>query len=203
MIDIDKLLNKLPQADEKNKKFILGGILLFIFLIYYFVIMQPQLSTLRTLNPEIMLITQDLKKIETDVTQMAQYRKQVEVLQKKVDQVGGGIKTKEDVPRILEQISRMANKYRIRIDQIMPLVENQEVLLKNNDGKYMALPIAIDCQGGYHDFGRFVNDIEQNNASLKVDRFTITANTQDMLKHSIKLTLNAILLEPPTPGEKK
>ena len=193
---IDKISNSLPQVNEKNRKFVLIGIMGFVFFIYYFVIMQPQLSTLRTINPEIMIITQDLQKVKDDVNRMAQYRKQVEDLKTKITKVGGGIKSKEDVPKILERISLVANKHRIRIDQMMPLVENQEVILKNNEGKYVALPILVDGHGGYHDFARFVYDIEEKDASLKIDRFTLTANSEDMLKHTIKLTINAILLEP-------
>jgi len=72
--------------------------------------------------------------------------------------------------------------------------------LKNNDGKYFALPILIECRSGYHDFGRFLTEIEKNDVFLMIEKFTITANTQDMLKHSIKLTVNAIILEPITEG---
>ena len=195
MTILDKILNSLPQVSDKNRKFILGGILFLIFVVYYFVIMQPQLSTLRALNPEIMVITQDLQRAKDDIARMATYKKQVAELQNKVNQLGGGIKSREEVPRILERISLLANKYRMRIDQIMPLAENQELLLKNNDGKYFALPILIECRSGYHDLGRFLNEMGQNDVSLTIDKFTITANSQNLLKHSIKLTINAIILE--------
>lgn len=193
------MAEKLPisfQINEKNRNYILGGLLVVIFLIYYFIIMRPQLTTLRKLSPEISVLSQDLKKAKEDIQKLNEYQMQVDKLKTKTSGLSERIKTKEEVPVILERISYLANKYHIRVDRVVPMFETQELVMKGKEGKYFSLPIMIEASSGYHDFGRFLTDVENNNISLTVDKFSILANTQDTLKHTVKLTLYAVVLDP-------
>ncbi|OGX26849.1 MAG: hypothetical protein A2787_06625 [Omnitrophica WOR_2 bacterium RIFCSPHIGHO2_01_FULL_48_9] len=193
------MAEKIPiavQINDKNRNYILGGILFAIFFVYYFVIMQPQLMTLRSLSPEITILSQDLKKAKDDIEKLHVYQSQVNQLQQKISLLGERIKSKEEVPVILERISNLANQYHIRVDQITPMLDTQELLMKGKEGNYFSLPIMIEARSNYHDFGRFLNDIESDSISLTVEKFSILANAQDTLKHEIKLTVNAVVLEP-------
>src|SRR3989338_4757179 len=193
------MAEKIPiavQINDKNRNYILGGILFAIFFVYYFVIMQPQLMTLRSLSPEITILSQDLKKAKDDIEKLHVYQRQVNQLQQKISLLGERIKSKEEVPVILERISNLANQYHIRVAQITPMLDTQELLMKGKEGNYFSLPIMIEARSNYHDFGRFLNDIESDSISLTVEKFSILANAQDTLKHEIKLTVNAVVLEP-------
>ena len=61
-----KISEIIPKLDEKNRYYILGGLLLVISLVDYFLVMQPQLSTLRSLNPKITLLAGDIKTADLD-----------------------------------------------------------------------------------------------------------------------------------------
>ena len=191
----DKITSSLPQITDKNRNYVLGAILLAVFLIYYFVVMQPQLSTLRVLNPEIALLKQDLQKAREDLQKMNLYQSQVAQLQDKVKILGDRVKLKEEVHIIMEMISLMANENRVRIEQMVPAFDGQQSLLKTKEGNYFSLPIVIDARAGYHDFGRFLNNVENDSISLNVDKFSIVANPQDTMRHVIRLTLRATIME--------
>ncbi|MFA5089263.1 MAG: type 4a pilus biogenesis protein PilO, partial [Candidatus Omnitrophota bacterium] len=171
----DKILSALPPMEEKKRNFMLGGILLVIFAVDYFLVLAPQLSALQTLNPKLTLLSQDLKKAETDVQRINQYQQEAVRLKDNVDLVNKKFRVKEDVPLILENLSRIANRYNFRIDQIMPLVDSQKLLLTNKEGKFYALQISIEGRSAYHDFGRFINEMEGDDPSLTIERFSFAA----------------------------
>ncbi len=195
MIALDKIISGLPQINEKNRNYVMGGILLAVFAVYYFIVMQPQLAALRALNPEITIFKEDLRKAKDDIGRLNLYLRQVNELDETVKVLGGQVRSKEEVHLILESISVLANEDRIRVEQMAPVFDGQQQLLKTKEGIYYSLPITMDVRGGYHDFGRFLNDIENNQVSLKVKKFSIVASPQDNLKHVIKLTLDAIIIE--------
>ena len=192
---LDKMPAGLLQINEKNRNYVLGGILLAVFAVYYFVIMQPQLSALRALNPEITSLKEDLQTAKDNIGKLGSYLKQVGDLDEQVQALGGQVKSKEEVHVIMESISVLANQNRVRVEQMVPAFDGQQQLLKTKEGIYYSLPITMDVRGGYHDFGRFLNDIENNHVSLKVKKFSMIASPQDNVKHIIKLTLDAIIIE--------
>jgi Tfp pilus assembly protein PilO len=88
----------------------------------------------------------------------------------------------------------VASETGIKIDQIMPDMLGQELLTENNQRKYYDLPIYMEARGSYHDFGRFLGKMEQNDISLRVGAFSIVA-TNDTGSHAIKITFKATIFE--------
>lgn len=193
---LDKIKDSVPQINEKNQNYILGGILLFIFLIDYFLIMNPQLKTLRTLNPKIRLLAEDLKTAKDDITRMEQYQSSVATFRAQVELLNSSLISKEGIPLVLENISRTANKFGVKIDQLKPLKEEQGLVLENKEGKFSALPILVNAQGSYHNMGRFINQIEENNAFLSIVDLKFTAGPeQQKSKHLARFTIRAIIFD--------
>ena len=126
-----KISELISKIDEKNRHYFLIGALLFIFLLDYFILMRPQLVTLTKINPEIKLLSQDIEKAREDIGKLDFYQTEVKRLESQLAQTSQKIKSKEEVSIILEQISRLANQNNIRIDQIMPFIEEQKVLFEN------------------------------------------------------------------------
>lgn len=186
---------KVGALEEKKRYYVLAGILLIIFLLDYFLIMQPQLKTLMTLNPKITILAKDFKKAKEDIPRFHQYQQEVVKLREKKIAIGTKILAKEEIALVLENISRIANRQGVRINQIMPLKDSQQLVLTNEDGRYDTLPILIDAKGGYHDFGRFFNQIEQDPIFMSITDFDMTANTSDPAHHTVRMTITAYVLE--------
>lgn len=190
----EKISGIISKIDEKNRHYFLIGALVFIFLLDYFILMRPQLDTLTKISPEIKLLSQDLEKAREDIQKLGFYQGEVKRLEGQVAQTSQTIKSKEEVSIILEQISRMANQNNIRIDQIMPSIEEQKMLLKDKNRTYYALPILVQAKSGYHDFGRFLNQLEKNDLFLYVTSFSIISG-EDVRAHALKMNLQAIVFE--------
>jgi len=190
----DKITSTVENMDEKQRYYIFAGILVFIFLLDYYILMRPQLATLTKIIPEINILEKDLKSAKNDIQRLEQYNIEVERLKEEVDTINLRIEAREEVPLILERLSLMANQNGVRLDQIMPNTLDQELILENNKRSYYALPILIEVRSDYHSFGRFLNQIERSDVFLSVENFTIAA-AKDTKNHAIKLRLEAIVYE--------
>ncbi len=192
---LDNILSQLPKVDEKNRNFLLGGVLIVIFLLDYFLVMSPQLKTLRTLNPKISSLATDIKTAKEDIKKINQYRQEIAKLNEQQEKANRRVITNEEVNWVLESISRMANDEHVKIDQIMPLKGSETVLLTNKDGKYYSLPIMVNARCGYHDLGRFLNKVERGDVFLSINDFSFAASGDDTSRHVAKLTFKAVVFE--------
>ncbi|HLF17454.1 MAG TPA: type 4a pilus biogenesis protein PilO [Candidatus Omnitrophota bacterium] len=191
---LNKYFVKLQDMDQKNWYYILAGLLVLVFVLDYFTLMKPQLGALSKISPEIKILSDNLKRTKTDIARITEYKDQIQKLKEGFDALRLRVRTKQEVPLVLEKISRIANKNRVKIDQIMPNPLQQKILLEGNDKTYFDLPIIIEARSGYHDFGRFINELENGDIFLKVDGFTIAAMPGSQL-NAIQLTLKTIVVE--------
>jgi Tfp pilus assembly protein PilO len=193
--DYSKAVSTLiSNIDEKYRYYIGGGVLLFLFLLDYFIIMGPQLNNLTKMTPQFKLMEEDIQKAETDIQNKENYQKQVKDLSAKITEEDVKIRSKEEVPLTLEYISRLADENNIRIDQIKPNTAGQNKLLENKGRRYFAVPIVLEAKGGYHDVGKFLNQIESGDVFFNIKDFSMTSLGESKY-HKIKLTLEAITYE--------
>ena len=190
----EKIKSALANLDEKNRYYIFGGILLFVFLLDYFLLMRPQLGALAKLNPENKILSEEIQKAKDDIQQLTHYQKEVEKAKQKVEEVNLKVRSREEVSAILETITLLANKNGVKIEQITPDTTDQKVLLDNKERKYYALPIDVQAKAGYHDLGRFLNQVETEGLFLAVNNFTISSSGE-LRYQNVKLTLKAIVFE--------
>ncbi len=187
-------LSKLDQLNPKYRYYVFGGVLIFIFLITYFVFTRPQLEQLKKIIPEIKNLSHDIQKAQTNIKQRAHYEKQLGELKENIQKIKVGVLTREDVPLILEQISQLATKNGVKINQLMPQPDQEQSLFTYDQLNYFVFPIFMEARAGYHNFGRFLNALEKENLSFKIQGLSITS-TEESLNHAIQLTLQSVLVE--------
>ena len=191
---LSELGDKLKNADQQTIYYIFAGVLVGIFLLDYLLIMRPQIKTLTKLTPEINEMKGNVERTGTNLLRLNDYRTQIKELKDEIVDLNRSIGTKEEVPLLLEKISRVAHENGIKINQIMPRTNNQELILEKDEREYYSLPILIEAKSTYHDLGRFLNDIENNEVYFEADGILISRGQSTKI-NSIKLTLNAIVYE--------
>ncbi len=198
----EDITKKFSQIDEKNRKWIVGGVLLLIFLGDYFLIMKPfQVNNLLSINPKITVLRKDLKQARIDIKRIAQYRRQVRELRQRMKKIGNRILQTEEIPVILEEISLLARKNDVRINQIMPMKDSMEEVLDNKEGTYYSLPILISAKAGYHNLGRFINQLEQDKIFMSITGLDIAGNVDNPRLHTICITIKAFIMDKKEKGK--
>ena len=194
MIIADQILSFISdKMNEKNRYYVLAGVLVIIFLIDYFVIMMPQIRTLAVLNPKIVALSKDLRQARNDIKKINHYQNDVARLRNKMKTIGTTILSKEEVPAILENISLIANPFKIKLYQTMPLKEYQQLVLTNDEGQYYSFPILVNARGGYHNLGRFFNRLENDKIFMNIIDFDITSNSEDPMNHLVNIKIKVFI----------
>ena len=183
------------RINEKNPYYTLGLFLLIVFLLDYFLVMQFQLRTLYHLNPKVSMLSQELRTTQDTISKLQQYQVEVKKLSQKVRLLNSQIRTREQLPLVIDSIMRLAKKTGVRVEQIMPNSTAPESILKNNEGQYFSIPLVVEARAGYHNFGKFLNLLEREEAFLNIGDFTISASSTEAAQHDIKMNLNAIVFE--------
>ncbi len=185
---------------ENNIYCVVGGFLLIVFLLDYFLIMKRQMDTLNTFSPKVTLLKQDIAETKDNVQKIDVYKAQIARLKEQLQKSGYKIPSKEEV---LDGISHIAHQNRIKIDQMIPGKGIQEILEKDLEEQYYAFPISLEAQGGYHDIGRFVDQLEKDNVYKSIVALTVESNAKDPAQHTVKLIIKTILLDKIEKSENK
>ncbi len=152
------------------------------------------MGALRKISPEIKTVAENIKKAQEDIKKLHMYKVDLEQVSKKFTEANLKVKSRDEISVILEDIAYIANETGVKIDQIMPDMIGQELLTENDQLKYFDLPIYMEARSSYHNFGRFLSQIEQNDISLRIGTFTMVA-TNDTRYHTIKMTFKATIFE--------
>ena len=199
---MEELKAKLKNLDEKSLYGIFAAVLIVIFVSDFFLIMNRQINSIIKITPQIKTLTDDLAKAKDDIGKIDQYKKDVERLKAESEKALKRVKSKEELPVILEEISVIADRNKVKVDQIMPAVQDQQKITENKGSAYYRLPIEIEMRSSYHNFGRFINQLENAEVFLKVASFSMT-HLESSTDNTVKLTVDAVVFEPVKVEEKK
>jgi len=195
-INFQFVTEQIKKLDPKYRYAVFGGALLLVFLLNYLLLLRPLLGSLNKMSTSTTELKQNLQSVKNDIARIDQNRAQLEKIRSQVDEVKIKIRSKQEVPLILEDISKIASHNSVKIDQLMPLKDQQEVLAKNETVKYYSLPILIQVRSSYHDLGRFLAQLEADKIFYSLASFSITANPQEKTHHVVQLTIKSVISEP-------
>jgi Tfp pilus assembly protein PilO len=188
------------KINEKSPFFLMAGIFVVILGVFYLFPLQFQLKTLQAINPKLEELNRDVAETRNNILRVNQYKKELARLEDKYQNLQRRIKRKEDVPFLLENISRIADKHGVKVEQILPQTAMNDPVLESNEGKYFSIPIVIEAQSGYHQFGRFLNELEREGVFWRLPNFSIQTGVEDKQTASINLAIEMVVFEG---GQKK
>ena len=162
-------------------------------------VLSFQLRSLARSREEITTTSAGIERVNNDLQRIAQIRQGLVDSRSQLDAVSQKVRSVQEVPAVLEQISRTASAFSVTIDQIKPLPESQETLIDAPEGKYYALPIVIQARAGYHMFGRFLNSLEGGNLFFSLRDLRMEAGQDAAKGLVVAATLKVVLTEKPAP----
>ena len=198
----------IDRVNAKNPFLVVGIVCGAILVMFYSGFFQSKVGEITILNGDIDNLNQSLDVTKNNLQRLGQYNSEVELYSKRVEILSKKIRSKEDIPVALENLSRIAVESGIQIEQMMPDEARGEVVHKSADTKYIAIPIVIGATGSCHSFGKFVNKLEKEGIFLGFSDLGILTNPADPNDHLIKLVLRLAIPEKDektdkaSPGEK-
>ncbi len=195
-ISIQNVMRGINRADIKVRYGIFAGILLAAFALDYFLLMGPQIRSLKGLEEAVKTASADVERVSNDLQRTRQLKDGLNSSRAELEAMSLKVRSLQEVPVILEEISRTANQFNVKIDQVKPLPESQETLISAPEGKYYALPIVIQARSGYHMFGHFLSTLESGHLFFTIRDWHMQAD-QDAKGLLVQATLKVVLTQKP------
>jgi len=192
---MDRLLEKLKTLDPKVLCAALGVVVLLLVAGDFFLILNPQIGGLLAQRKKNVELRDSIEKLKTDKLHIDQFRKSLSDMKARAANFDRMVYARDNVPAALDNISKFANQYGVKIDQMIPQQQGEEQLVKGGDGTYKSVAIFVSARSGYHEFGRFINRLENDRVIFRVDDLSFAADAMNPQKHLVKVLLRILVLE--------
>lgn len=180
---MDELLEKL-QLD--NQKIILISLFFIVFAyIDYSFLIKMQVNHIKTVKPKIAKLKGDIDALNKSLADSGnlsgkQNQQAVPYLR---------MLSNDQLPMLLEEISNMAKSNNVMLMQVRQVKETKKKEEKQPPNNLASLYIELDLSGSYHDFGRFINNLENADKFIAVQDMNIKQQPADSLLQKANLLL--------------
>jgi len=202
-IDFSKILEVFNSLNEQVRYAIFGAVVVLILAADVFLLVLPQIRSIGDINEQIKKTSADTAQILNDKQRIEQIKKNLEDTRLKWEAMNNKVRSLQEVPAVLETISRIADENGVKIDQLMPQKQKQESLTVSPDGRYYALPVEIQAHCGYHMFGRFLNKLEGEELYFILKDLSVLNDDKSPNTHIFSVTIKIILVDKTKISSKK
>jgi Tfp pilus assembly protein PilO len=184
LIEEIKKVNLIEKFALDNKKIVLILIIstMFLYLDFNF-LLKAQMNWAKKSADGMVKLKNDFKVLDFGLKNMQDMKSQ----QKNLSQ-GKAKKIIFDyqLASLLQDISKIGNANNVRILQIKPSRDTQKAAASL---KFSPVSISLDLICGYHNLGKFINDLENSQTFISVESFKIEARPEEVLRQRVSLTL--------------
>lgn len=184
LIEKIKKINLIERFALDSKKIVLILIIttMVLYLDFNF-LLKAQMNWLKKSTTEIAKLKNDFKALELGLKNMQVVKSQQKNLaQSKAKKIISDF----ELASLLQDISKIGNANNVRILQIKP---SREIQKPSASLKLSPVFINLDLICGYHNLGKFINDLENSQTFISVESFKIEARPEEVLKQKVSLTL--------------
>lgn len=162
-----------------------------LVLYIYFIFLPQVLNDVNDIK-RIIKTKAELKAAESLIAGREGLKKKVGEYNEKINLYEKKLPAQQEIPNLLENLSKMAKSANITIVGITP-VELKTQKEKTNS-VYQEIPILITAKSGYHELGRFLNNLENGSEFMKVVDIGIKADATTPKKHDVELMIYTYVL---------
>jgi len=184
---------------EEKRQFLVGIVLLGVTGIFYVqMLLIPLIGRFKRIAAEATRYRRELAVTEAGLKRMEEVKKEIEILEGSVGEMRRHFPGERELPVLLEELSGIAENAGVKILEITPGKGEPMGSQGGTDIKGLRqLPITMTALSGYHEFGKFVNALENSERVYVIETLTVTSNPENERVHSVRLILKAFLQEEP------
>lgn len=180
------------ELDEQSKKSLTVGIFIAIMLAvgfgyYHYIWLKPYYETYesktKSLNEEIKVLKAELNEIE----EVEKQKDKIAEMQRVVSEAAKRLPNTPDAAGFYQELIRILRITGVFATRVEPGKKRSEIM-------YTEIPYSISCQCRYHEFGQFLNLIEDNQSRfMRVNSFTIKNNDNRPSIHPISVNISTFM----------
>jgi Tfp pilus assembly protein PilO len=185
---------KAEMSKGQKEKTVLTALLAVIVLVAYFhLLLRPAVTELKGLAPKVNKMRRDLSAAKTLIKSKVVIESRSEELNEKIAELEKVFPREREVPKLLENFSKIAGVSGVRIIGIKPVVMAEPAAREEN-AIYQAIPIEIIARSGYHELGKFLEKLETGERFIRVKDLAISAKETSVKRHDVRLIAETYIL---------
>ena len=150
-------------------------------------------SQYRSLLDEIAAKKQDVQKKEQEAEQLDDSRKKLKEATQKLDEVLKLVPSAAKLEELISQITEQSRRAGLEVQSIEPVVQRGSGRTRGKTGgsNYEPAGLTLECVGGFHEFGQFLNRLESRiERFVAIKGFKITAYSKGIVPGSKEMTFS-------------
>jgi Tfp pilus assembly protein PilO len=184
---IDKAANFINERTAQEKKMILILGVCVILALDYWIVLKPVIGAFTKNTPLINTLKKEVKTFKEDKKNERIIKKDWQAVKEKLDGMEKSFISTDEIPVLLENLSRLASDSQVRIISLKPM----ETQKSDRTGPYKRTPIKIEASATTHAFGNFLSKLETGMVFYRVTNLKITGNDAGGAAHMMDLELEA------------
>ena len=166
-------MNKIKELISPQLLIRFGLPLVFIVL-YVFVLFFPAIGRTCVLLKEVSQLHSEIATVEKEWEQLDVIKSSIAQANKKITFYETRLPGEKEIPAILEYLSNSARKLDVKITEIKPVERSKDKA--DSSILYYSVPILLKAECGYHQLGRFINELERADRFMKISDMQVTSH---------------------------
>lgn len=163
---------KYVAFDQKNKMFIIGGGVIILFCLFYFLFFQPNYDEIDKLTKQVDIANDELKKVRKAAKNLPVHQKELDDARKIFELTSTLLPKSQEIPNLLRSISDLGRVSGLDFISFVPGLEVPKDF-------YAEIPIDIKIKGPYHNLGLFLDKVSKLERIVTVNNIKTEKVEQD------------------------
>ncbi|MCX7943658.1 MAG: type 4a pilus biogenesis protein PilO [Deltaproteobacteria bacterium] len=153
-LDKDKFLELVINTPWQKKLLVLGGIIVGIAVLFYFLLISPTLKDINKLKNQIKSLEATYNEKQSIANDLASFRREVERLNQELKDALTLLPNSAEIPELLSRLSEVLEKSGLRMEVF-------ELGMETPAGFYARVPIKIEVSGSFHEILVFFDKVSK------------------------------------------
>ena len=191
----DNPLSRLPVLGQLG--IAIGAGLLVLGGFYYFQY-KGMLEQQQQKEAQLADLQKQIRALEATANRLPEFQREVQALEARLELLKRILPPEKEMPDLMRRIQYLAAQSSLRVAKFNPAPPRQAEF-------YQEIPINLDLEGSYHNFGGFLDRISRMSRLINIGDIKIRANAQPTINSTIAVAATATTYvyqdaPPPTAG---
>jgi type IV pilus assembly protein PilO len=155
----------------------------------YFLLISPKITERATLRQESETLRAEVVKARADEANLRPFRAQAEALRRRLQAAKERLPSEREMPRLYRQITDLASQSGLQIALFAPKPQEDR-------DDVAVVPIAMMCEGGYHQLGTFFTRVGRLPRIVDLGDFRVVGIERPTGTVRAELTLETFVFRP-------
>jgi type IV pilus assembly protein PilO len=177
----DNPLSRLPLAGQLGVSVLIAVLLCGGFYYFWY---ADALETEKKQQAKLTELQKQIVALEATANKLPEFQREVQALEARLETLKRILPPEKEMPDLMRRVQYLAAQSSLRVAKFTPAPPKQ------NDF-YQEIPINLDLEGTYHNFGAFLDRISRMSRLINVGDLKIKANTQPTINSTVSVTATA------------